>query len=158
MLGRASTRLFGRVLTFSFLFLLMGPGAPCGEDHSPLIRERSITAESFVNEKLWIWQRRLHLPDWKVTIKMSRTSDLKPKTLGNIHWDTATKTATVRVLALSEYSMPFDKALRDMEFTVVHELIHLQLSSLPRSDASRGAEERAVNQITQALLNLDRRE
>ena len=41
-----------------------------------------------------------------------------------------------------------------MEFTVVHELVHLQLSSLPRSDASRGAEERAVNQITEAFLEL----
>lgn len=158
MLGRASTRLLGRWLTFSFLFFLGGPGAPCGEDLSPVVRERSITAESFVNEKLWIWQRRLQLPDWKVTIKMCRTPDLKPKTLGNIHWDTATKTATIAVLALPDYTMPYDKALRDMEFTVVHELIHLQLSSLPRSEASRGAEERAVNQITQALLDLDRRE
>ncbi len=156
MLGRAGIRLFGRSLTFTFLFLLVGPGAPCVEDHSPLLRERSITAESFVNEKLWMWQRRLQLTDWNVSIKMSRTSDLKPKTLGNIHWDTPTKTATVRVLALSEYTMPYDKALHDMEFTVVHELIHLQLSSLPRSDASRGAEERAVNQIAQALLDLDR--
>ncbi|MFB3828733.1 MAG: hypothetical protein ACE15B_18335 [Bryobacteraceae bacterium] len=34
---------------------------------------------------------------------------------------------------------------------------NLQLSSLPRSEASRGAGERVVNQITRALLNLDRR-
>lgn len=156
MYGRSSTRLLGRVLTFTFLFLLLGTGAPCVEDQTPLLRERAITAESFVNEKLWIWQRRLQLTDWKVTVKMVRSSELKPKTLGNIHWDSGTKTATVRVLALPEYTMPYEKALQDMEFTVVHELIHLQLSSLPRSEASRGAEERAVNQITQALLNLDR--
>ena len=154
MRGWPSTWLNGRILTFTFLFLLVGTGAPCVEEKAPHLRERSITAESFVNEKLWIWQRRLQLTDWNVVIKMSRTTDLKPKTLGNINWDTATKTATVRVLALSEYSMTYEKALKDMEFTVVHELIHLQLSSLPRSEASRGAEERAVNQITQALLNL----
>jgi hypothetical protein len=47
--------------------------------------------------------------------------------------------------------------LDDMEFTVVHELVHLQLSSLPRSEASRSAEEHAVNEITQALLNLAKR-
>jgi hypothetical protein len=46
--------------------------------------------------------------------------------------------------------------LQDMEFTVVHELIHLELSSLPRSDASRREEEYAVNRITEALLKLDR--
>ena len=48
--------------------------------------------------------------------------------------------------------------LEDMEFTVVHELIHLQLSSLPRSEASRSDEEHAVNRITDALLKLDRGE
>jgi hypothetical protein len=47
--------------------------------------------------------------------------------------------------------------LDDMEFTIVHELIHLQLSSLPRSEASRSAEELAVNRIAEALLKLDRR-
>jgi hypothetical protein len=44
--------------------------------------------------------------------------------------------------------------LDDMEFTVVHELVHLQLSSLPRSEASRSAEEHAVNEIAGALLKL----
>jgi hypothetical protein len=47
--------------------------------------------------------------------------------------------------------------LDDMEFTVVHELIHLELSSLPRSEASRRDEEYAVNQIADALLALDRK-
>ncbi len=36
----------------------------------------------------------------------------------------------------------------------VHELVHLELASLPRSEASRSSEERAVNQITGALLGL----
>jgi hypothetical protein len=53
--------------------------------------------------------------------------------------------------------MSFPDALKDMEFTIVHELVHLQLSSLPRNDASRSAEEKAVNTLTDALLNLDRR-
>ena len=43
-----------------------------------------------------------------------------------------------------------------MEFTLVHELIHLELSSLPRSEASRRVEEHAVNNLTDALLRLDR--
>jgi hypothetical protein len=47
--------------------------------------------------------------------------------------------------------------LAGMEFTVVHELIHLELSSLPRSQASRRAEEHAVNHISKALLDLDGR-
>ena len=68
---------------------------------------------------------------------MSRTTELKPKTLGNIHWDADKKTAVIRVLDPADYKLSFKDMLADMEFTVVHELIHLELSSLPRSEASR---------------------
>ncbi len=88
---------------------------------------------------------------------MSHPSELKPKTLGNIHWDADKKAAVIRVLDASDYKLSFRDTLDDMEFTVVHELIHLELSSLPRSEASRRDEEHAVNQITDALLKLDRR-
>ena len=121
-------------------------------------REKQALAENFITEKLAVWQRRLALQDWNLNIKLVRASELKPKTLGNIHWDHDTKTATIRVLDVLDYKLPQNEMLQDMEFTVVHELIHLQLSSLPRSDASRRAEERAVNQITDALLKLDRRQ
>jgi hypothetical protein len=50
--------------------------------------------------------------------------------------------------------------LRDIEFTVVHELIHLEmvpiLSDLQRTEANRMEEEHAVNHMTEALLKLDR--
>jgi hypothetical protein len=46
--------------------------------------------------------------------------------------------------------------LNDMELTIVHELVHLELSSLPRNEASRSSEEHAVNRIAEALLGLDR--
>ena len=119
--------------------------------------ECAATAESYVNERLAVWQQRLALADWKISVIMSRRSDLKPKTLGNIRWDADTKRATIRVLAPVEYSKKkCSEMLDDMEFTVVHELIHLELSSLPHSEASRRVEERAVNHLADALLKLDR--
>jgi hypothetical protein len=121
--------------------------------HSP---ECAPAAESYVHERLAVWQQRLALDDWKISVIMSRRSDLKPKTLGNIRWDADTKRATIRVLAPVEYKKKCGEMLDDMEFTVVHELIHLELSSLPRSEASRRVEEHAVNRIADALLNLDR--
>jgi len=114
-------------------------------------------AQSYVVERLAVWQQRLKLDDWKISVIMSHPSDLKPKTLGNIHWDADKKSAIIRVLDASDYQLSCRDMLDDMEFTVVHELIHLELSSLPRSDASRRDEEYAVNQITDALLRLDRR-
>ena len=118
--------------------------------------ERAAIAGSFAAERLWVWQKRLKLEDWNISIKVARSTELKPKTLGNIHWDAEQKTAVIRVLDPVDYDLPADKILPDIEFTVVHELIHLELASLPRSEASRREEEHAVNRIADALLTLDR--
>lgn len=107
-----------------------------------------------------MWQKRLNLADWNVTVVMSRATELKPKTLGNIHWDLDKKTAVIRVLDPADYRMPFQDMLKDMEFTVVHELIHLNfapvVSDFQRSDANRREEEHAVNHMADALLKMDR--
>lgn len=110
----------------------------------------------FIEEKLALWQQRLKLENWKIAVAMSRRTDLKPKTLGGIRWDKGKKSAAMAVLDPSEYRLPFGEMLADIEFTIVHELVHLELASLPRSEASRSSEEHAVNQITEALLLLDR--
>jgi hypothetical protein len=112
--------------------------------------------ETFLAERLAFWQQQLNVADWKISIVMSHPSDLKPETLGNIHWDVDKKTAVIRVQDAADYQLACPDMLADMEFTVVHELVHLVLSSLPRSEASRSKEEHAVNQITDALLKLDR--
>ncbi|MCI0723814.1 MAG: hypothetical protein L0338_33380 [Acidobacteria bacterium] len=113
-------------------------------------------AETHLREKLALWQRRLKLEDWNISIVMAQPKELRRRTLGNIRWDADKKTAVIRVLDAAAYQMPFLATLRDMEFTVVHELIHLELSSLPRSEASRREEEHAINRLTDALLLLDR--
>lgn len=160
MHGLSGTNLGHLLLTFP---LLLASAAVCSDStYTPTpesVHERTLTADAFIQEKLALWQKRLRLTDWRIDIRQVRAKELKPKTVGNIHWDTPRKVATIRVLSHLDYkSSSFPAILRDMEFTVVHELVHLQLSSLPRSEASRGAEERAVNMITEALLELDRRQ
>jgi hypothetical protein len=122
----------------------------------PTAREQAQLAERFVNERLAVWRQYLHLEDWKISIVMTRRSDLKPKTRGHVRWDKDKKSAVIGVLDPSDYQLPFREMLDDMEFTIVHELVHLELASLPRSEASRSSEEHAVNGITEALLRLDR--
>jgi hypothetical protein len=109
-------------------------------------------AETFLNDRLQFWQRRLNLQEWKVAIVMTRKAALKAGTLGGIRWDKSKRTASMAVLDPSDYEMPTPEMFKDMEFTVVHELIHLELAALPRSEASRRTEELAVNSLTRALL------
>jgi hypothetical protein len=117
-------------------------------------RQREIAAEKFVAQKVQIWQDRLDLKDWDIRFHLVRSDKLEPKTLGNINWDSDVKKATISVLSTYDYTLPYNEMLDDMEFTVVHEMVHLHLASLPRSEASRRVEEHAVNELARALLNL----
>ena len=149
------------LVVFSFFLLGSAVASPAqtpanGLSPTQIARERTELCQSYATERLWVWQRRLNLTQWNISVVMSRTTDLKPKTLGNIHWDSDHKSAVIRVLDPADYKLPFRAMLDDMEFTVVHELLHLELSSLPKNDASRSDEEHAVNQIGDALLKLDR--
>jgi hypothetical protein len=158
MSGRFFPGFSGPLLSFAFFGLSFHPvpitAAEAGA--SVAAPDRSEAIVNFLDGRLAIWQQRLHLQDWKISIILSHPSELKPRTLGNIHWDSDKKAAVIRVLHPADYRMAYKPMLEDMEFTVVHELIHLELSSLPRSEASRRDEEYAVNQIAEALLKLDR--
>jgi hypothetical protein len=120
----------------------------------PALSERAPLANAYLVKRLAVWQKRLQLQGWKISIVLTPPAELRRGTLGNIHWDAPTSTAKIRVLDPAAYKTPYQVALKDMEFTVVHELIHLELASLPRSDASRSDEEHAVNNMTSALLEL----
>jgi hypothetical protein len=123
---------------------------------TPISEERA-AVQSFLNQRLWLWQKRLHLHDWKITVKLVRASELRPKTLGNVNWDRKIKTATISVMDPSDYKLSGQPMRDDMEMTVVHELVHLHLSGLPRNESTKAAEEQAVNMLTEALIRLDRR-
>ncbi len=111
--------------------------------------------QQYVSEKLTVWQQRLKLSDWHIAWAMAHSSDLKPQTVGQIHWDKPSKSASILVLDPSDYRMPRNAMLDDMELTIIHELVHLKLTSLPHSEASRGSEEEAVNGIAEALFALE---
>ena len=139
--------LLGGIFTAS----LAAAELPRGEDG-----QNQAATEAWLREKVALWKQRLNLQGWSVSVVVSQKSDLRIGTLGNIHWDPDAKTAVIRVLRTDESQPPSRSALMEMECTVVHELIHLELASLPKSDATRSDEESAVNNIAQALMDLDR--
>jgi hypothetical protein len=142
--------------------LLVGFVRMCAAEEvvpEPPVAERQPLAEEYLTKRLALWQQRLQLQNWKISLVLSHPADLRPGTLGNIHWDPDLKTAKIRVLDPSEYKeKPFQATLREMELTLVHELIHVELSALPRNDASRIDEEDAVNRMADALMHLDRQD
>jgi hypothetical protein len=158
MLGCTFPKAFRLFLSFTSLLASAAFGQPASAARPAA--ERSLCASSFAAEKLWYWQKRLNLRDWNISVVVARASELKPKTLGNIHWDTTKKTAILRVLDPADYELPPAEMFDDMEFTVVHELIHLELapvlSQFPRNEANRREEEHAVNQMAAAFLQLQR--
>jgi hypothetical protein len=123
----------------------------------PNAHDRSVEKE-FLDKKLALWKQRLGLVDWVVTITFSKQSDLRPGTLGNIHWDPDNKTAEIRVLDSSNAERLSAAELLEFENTIVHELVHLELSALPKTDDSRRDEEAAVNRLAAALLEMDRKD
>ncbi len=113
-------------------------------------------ASRFIDEKLAVWSEHLGLEEWKISVSLTPRKDLKIRTLGGIHWDKKKKTAEIHVMDPADYNLPYEAMLEDMEFTIVHELVHLELALLPKNSSSRSDEEAAVNRLAGALLKLNR--
>jgi hypothetical protein len=116
---------------------------------------KAVVSEAQVSTWVRLWQRRLHLEDWKVDACVVHASGLKPGTLGNLKWNSISHTATIKVLNPADYDMPAVDAAEDIEYTVVHELVHLQLSALPRDLNRKDIEEQVVNKISDALMQFE---
>lgn len=141
----------------AFLFFLVAVVAPSSTSSAtpptPAALERASIAQEFVGRTLHLWQNRLGFGDWDIHVDLVRSTALEPRTLGNSRWDTNLRHDTIDVLSPYDYTLSTPEMLKDMEVTIVHELVHLELATLPRSDATKGEEERAVVRITSALLN-----
>jgi hypothetical protein len=140
------------------VFLLcLGTGVSLGAPPA-VLEARTNTAVTDAQVANWVrvWQKRLRLDDWKVDAHIVRSTDLKPETLGNLKWNTATHTAVIKVLNPLDYNLSPAEIAEDIEYTVVHELVHLQLSVLPRDINKKDVEETVVNKLADALMQFER--
>jgi hypothetical protein len=102
-------------------------------------------------DQLKSWQKRLGLDDWAMTLQVVRQSEIDPNSWGSSHWDARAKTATIQVLDPRDYNLKGADLRLDMECTIVHELVHIQVSPLDAPDAQ--VREDVVNKIMVGLLN-----
>lgn len=131
----------------------VGLGAP-----ATVVDGKSKASASDAQVASWVrtWQHRLRLDDWKIETRIVRATDLKPDTLGNLKWNSISRTAVIKVLNPLDYDIPAADIPEDIEYTVVHELVHLQLSVLPRDLNRKDIEETVVNKICDALMTLEK--
>lgn len=107
--------------------------------------------ESHLDRQLKSWQKRLGMEDWRLTVRLVRQKDLDKATWGNAEWDPFEKTGTISVLDPIDYNLKGGGLRLDMECTIVHELVHIQVSPLDARDEN--VREDVVNRIMTALLN-----
>ena len=98
-----------------------------------------------------IWQKRLGLEEWRIDVQVVRQKKLDRNSWGTAEWDPANKTGLISVLDPRDYNLKGSELKLDMECTIVHELIHIQVSPLDAKDA--GLREDVVNKIMSAVMN-----
>ena len=138
------------------VFLCLWASVAGGTSANAAPAPRNSALEQQVQDWARTWQHRLRLDEWRIETRVVRQGDLKPDTLGNLKWNLGNHTAVIRVLSPSDYDIPESQVAEDMEYTIVHELIHLQLAVLPRDPGAKGTEESVVNKLADALMSLDK--
>jgi hypothetical protein len=107
--------------------------------------------ESRLQSQMKLWQKRLGMEDWNVTLHIVRQAEINPNAWGTAEWDPVDRTASINVLDPRDYNLKGSELKLDMECTIVHELVHIQVSPLAARDEH--IREEVVNHIMTALLN-----
>ena len=107
--------------------------------------------ESRLDRQLKSWQKRLGLEEWRLSLRVVRQSQLDPNSWGTAEWNPKSKTGMINVLDPRDYNLKGDALKLDLECTIVHELVHIQLSPLKADHYAEGEE--VVNKIMTAVMN-----
>ncbi len=104
-----------------------------------------------LERQMRVWQKRLGMEDWNLTLRVVRQSEIDQDSWGAAEWDSRAKTGVISVLDPRDYNLKGGELKLDMECTVVHELVHIQVS--PLAGATGEITEEVVNRLMTALLN-----
>lgn len=112
-----------------------------------------------LDELLADWQRRLRLRDWNVKVQLRRRHDMSLEdSCGACRWQLSKKLACVELLDPIDYDPGSFGWPQDVEWTLVHELLHLHFA--PFAEFGDGplntAQEQAIDLIAGALVDAKR--
>jgi|APSaa5957512622_1039677.scaffolds.fasta_scaffold13869_3 hypothetical protein len=109
-----------------------------------------------IQDHLRYWQERLRVQDWDVTLRVLRYHEMGEGLLGQCFRNDASRTAEIRLLALEDVSGSVTPPGRDLEVTLVHELLHVLFHGASDETENRIAFEQAIDATARALVELDR--
>lgn len=117
-----------------------------------------------LSERLAFWQRQLRLQDWEITAELANVHEVGSRcALSNVN--PSCKEARIRILAVAEWPVPSERVgLWDLEYFLIHELVHLHLNAWRGPAESDGdsmeyqQKEGAIDLIAGALWRLERGE
>ena len=91
------------------------------------------------------------MDEWSLALRVVRQAEIDRNSWGAAEWDPEAKTGIISVLDPRDYNLKGNELKLDMECTIVHELVHIQVSPLAAHD--EGQREEVVNKIMTALMN-----
>ncbi len=104
-----------------------------------------------LERQMKFWQRRLGLETWNLSLRVVRQTSIDRNAWGTAEWDPDKRTGVISILDPRDYNLRGGELRLDMECTIVHELVHIQVSPLDARD--EGLREEIVNKIMAALMN-----
>ena len=141
----------------TLLLLLISLGSSTAAGKPPTITQRQLIATTKY------WQHVLMLDDWELRTTAVRLKELDPGTAGNSHIISKYRCLLIHVLDprdyaaadLADHLVPKSpkEIVRDIEDTILHELLHLRLHEFATAEVDLDtAEEVAVARLTSSLL------
>src|SRR6476469_4412964 len=107
--------------------------------------------ETRLERQMKFWQKRLGLEEWNLALRVVRQTEIDRNSWGAAEWDPDLKSGVISVLDPRDYNLKGGELKLDMECTIVHELVHIQVSPLAARDEH--TREEVVNKIMVALMN-----
>jgi hypothetical protein len=131
---------------------------------SGLTRRYCVYTPEQLQARLEYWQACLRLQDWDIEVRLVRGATIGQGTSGELHTFRLKKRALIKILREDDYEAALEGAVfdqpHDMEYTLVHELVHLALDActvqFDPGTIQETAEEHAVHALASALVALDR--
>ena len=105
------------------------------------------------------WQKVLCLQDWQVEVSVVREKQMSVEGLAECHWQIKKRWAVVNLRDYVDFD-PDWFGSRDMELSLVHELLHMHAAAFDDYEVDTPKEvalEQAIHAISTALVELERR-